>query len=342
MRTNLFVFLLLIILFSSCEESDLITKNEDLATLRVTPIPNNLGYENSIPIWRYYYYENSSYGDHYFGKERPEPEELNSIKIIKGRNYTYERQEFNILNQHTPGVTIALYRHRSIDNTRHRLSTSTNNTRNPNNIEYTNEELLGYIFQNQYPGTIPIREVWVIGTEDYSYVTTERERKWQEQYMPGAITSCGIIGYAYPGKRSETEGKLAETVTIAVNSVYDGIGVSEVKIRVKEELTPGIINDRILTYNININNNWPYIALCMYEEKTIQLAGDYTFQSMELFFTNAFYMDGLGRVGNNIITGDYWKLIDRDFNRILYKSQKTNNNYKFTFMDRSSGVEWSF
>ncbi len=332
MKTNLFLLLtIFIFIFSSCENSDLISENDNLPTLRATPTPNNLGYESSIPIWRYYYYESPNYGDHYYGKERPETEIYYSINTIKGRNYAYELQDFNILAQHTPGVTIPLYRHRSIDNSRHRLSTSANNTQDPNKSGYTNDELLGYIFQSPYPGTIPLREIWLFESKNYSYVALEREREWQEQNMPGAFTSYGIIGYVLPGKRSEIAGKKAETVTIAVDHPMRGLGIKIVQLNVKEELRLGILADRTLTYNINLNE---YGEKNIYEEKTFELAGAYTLNSITLYYsTNSIgTIQKLNNIPYNInvyfqhITGELGHAIE-------FKADKIDNNYKFTFKE---------
>ena len=281
---KIFYILLSIVLFASCdkEKSELLPNEDEVASseLAIKNVQNSSkGFEGSVPVWQYYSYRSSTSADHYFtgsDSERPRPETYGTSKTIKGSSYKYEYSDFNVMHLSHPN-TKPLYRFYSPSGRVHRLSTATLKS-DDYYKDYVGDGIIGYVYTYQYPGTIPLREKFVIPQKEYNYVSLDRAASWGDIYMPGQIRDLGIIGYVFPGKRSEFEGRVANVINIFCDDPFYGNTdrylynqpIVTIKVTIREQIKPyGPVNTRVLTYNE------------LYNEKIkIELAGAYTIQKI--------------------------------------------------------------
>lgn len=195
MKKILFLVALFVALISSCQnEGELLREeteeNASGLELRGAAAGSSV-YDRTTKIYRYHIYNGSTDADHYFGLEAPS----GSSRIINGKTYQYETQEFNIFyNNYYGSAALALYRHYNSASNDHILSTSQNVT------GYTYSGFLGYIFKEQQPGTIPLVEYYSSTRRDHFYVCNNNEMdniyRNEKTYV-----RQGIIGYVYPGER---------------------------------------------------------------------------------------------------------------------------------------------
>lgn len=149
-------------------------------------------YEQSIPIYRYYCHMGDK-SDHYFGREAPS----GTTRSIKSRIYTYEAQEFNLLNINGNQSTKPLYRYYSAALNDHMLSTGSVSG-------YTQDGgLLGYVFVTHDVGTVPLEEYYNAITKNHLYVVRPDEIAWLRTNDPN-YQYVKTIGYVYPGARAFT------------------------------------------------------------------------------------------------------------------------------------------
>lgn len=283
-----FLLLLIVVGFTSCQSDDVFTddtssipKNELRLSLK------DLNYEMSIPVWTYYYYENSSNSDHYSGIVRPNPEQNGTIMKIKNLDYVYTYvQDFNILpfmptlNEAVTNTKL-LRRYYSPSGKRHRLSTAKGVITDVFYHDYILEETLGHVFASQIPGTIPLKESLVINQKEYNYYVLDRAKEWGDKYMPGGLLDLGIIGYVFPGKRSEFEDRKAQVITFDYNKSYPTYIPLEatsldlsITLSIEEELKPGKKVFKELIYNNILTKGG--------EIWEIPLAGAYRVQNIEI------------------------------------------------------------
>lgn len=286
MKNFIYLLLGIAVIFTSCnkdEDSILnnkLTNDEDETTSEIVSRSvqtSSKGFEGSIPVWQYYIYRNSQSADHYFtstDSDRPRPEVNGTPKVIKGSTYNYAYSDFNVMYTNHAN-TKPLYRYYSPSGRIHRLSTSTLKSDSHYN-DYVYDGILGYIYTYQHTGTIPLRERYVIPQRGYNYVSLDRAIAWEQQYMPGQIQDLGIIGYVYPGKRSEDEEKVPNVINVLCEDpTYERIlrnqPIVTIKITVREQIKPtGTAYYRTLTYNELYHENIQF-----------ELAGAYTIHKIE-------------------------------------------------------------
>ena len=217
------------ILLSSCQKTDVpetefsrafttIGKFELIGDEITDPIRTNTensvlrrkigrGYEQSIPIYRYYRYE-KSYSDHYYGTEN-NPNEI----FINKRKYSLEPWwGFNIErkdnNVYDPDF-MELARYYSVSTNDHMLTIGGV----VDNNGYKYETALGRIYTRPRLGTVPLWEYYSPVDRDHLYVWSNTEIIGFAN-NPGAYAKRRMLGFVYPGLHIDRN-KIADSFEIS-------------------------------------------------------------------------------------------------------------------------------
>ncbi len=265
MKKVLFVFLSVFVLMSCNQDEDILqlgdsTPIQDPEVALRSSSASGPSYETSIRVYKYYWGDWSSgvgNSDMYFGTEEPSSRTLGTIKTIHGRDYSYQFNEFNVTNTFNSNTT-PLFRHYNEANKDHILSTTSPD------FDCVNESMIGYIFTTQQPGTVPLKEYYSSVERNHTYVILDREVEYMRIHAPSFVYQ-GIVGYVYPGERSEIDGKKHQTITI--NNTSFRCSMLTATVDVLEELKPGVVTSKTLTYYLNSTG---------IDQRTIELGGPYT------------------------------------------------------------------
>jgi len=118
--------------------------------------------------------------------------------------YTYESSSFTVFTQHHHGlVPIYRYWHPGHNDHFYTANASEIGAVSPGQVGahgYTNEGILGYLSEHEFPGSIPIYRYWHDAKHDHFYTTNAGEIGTT---TPGATGNHGykyegILGFAYP------------------------------------------------------------------------------------------------------------------------------------------------
>lgn len=236
--------------------SDEVVEESDALELRSSSYVSN--YEQSMPIYRYYYHGGEK-SDHYYGTEAPSGDTRN----IKNRTYGYNSQEFNLeKNASELGYVgrSALYRYYSSSLNDHTLSASSVSG-------YAQDGgALGYIFTSQEMGTVALKEYYSSVYKNH-FITRDSEAEYIPANEP-TYQYVKTIGYVYPGARNFSN-QTPFSITIKCTEQWTRIPF-EAKLNIRIRDANNIYRDLLYTgsfqgiegeaYNVTLPNNCKIVS----------------------------------------------------------------------------------
>ncbi len=213
--------------------SDVIVNKDDINNFSALRSTVAHGYEQSVPIYRYYRYERA-YSDHYYGTEyNPKGLVLNGKKysLEPWWGFNIERNDNNVYDKKLR----QLFRYYAPSINDHALTIAFGMSGG-----YKFETCLGRVFTTPRLGTVPLWELYSPVDKDHVYMWANRELLRFEN-NPGTYFKKGIVGYVYPGKRID-QNKTANFFNVSRLSTKPACNIT-MKVNVREGDTY-----RILTY----------------------------------------------------------------------------------------------